>query len=158
MNTPTLRFKEFSGAWEVKSFKDLTEILRCGIASTPIYVEKGVPFLSAQNVNSQGKIVLEKYNFISEEYYKELSKNHELLKGDLLYSRVGAGFGNAAVFELDGNYGVYVSLTHIRPNKKLNNYFLKFFLNCDFGQKQAKFAVVKGGGVPNLNVKAVGNL
>jgi type I restriction enzyme S subunit len=152
---PKFRFKEFSDAWDVENFKDLTDVLRCGIASTPIYVENGVPFLSAQNVNSEGELVLNKYNFISEEFYKELSKKHELKKGDLLYSRVGAGFGNAAVFELEGNYGVYVSLTHIRPSKKLDNYFLKFLLNCDVGQKQADVGVVKGGGVPNLNVKVV---
>jgi hypothetical protein len=46
VTVPRLRFKDFSGEWEVKNFKDLTEMLRCGIASIPIYVEKGVPFLS----------------------------------------------------------------------------------------------------------------
>ncbi len=155
MSVPKLRFKEFKDNWEVKKLKDLTEILRCGIASTPIYVEEGVPFLSAQNVNANGQIVLDKYNFISEEFHEKISKNHELSNGDLLYSRVGASFGNCAVFQLDGKYGVYVSLTHIRPNKKLLNFFLNFFLNSNNGKKQAKNGVFQGGGVPNLNVKIV---
>ena len=155
MSVPKLRFKEFNGKWEDKKFKDVTEILRCGIASTPVYVEKGIPFLSAQNVNSNGQVILDKYSFIAKDFYEKISKNHKLLKGDLLYSRVGASFGNSAVFQLDGEYGVYVSLTHIRPNKTLNNFYLNFYLNSDRGKKQAQNGVFQGGGVPNLNVKIV---
>lgn len=98
---------------------------------------------------------MDKYNFISEEFYKKISKNNELEKGDILYSRVGAGFGNAAIFNLSGRYGVYVSLTHIRPNNSLNNHYLKYYLNSAKGRKQAENGVVQGGGVPNLNVKVV---
>lgn len=50
--------------WEVKKFKDITDILKCGIASTPTYVKKGIPFLSSQNVK-ENKLILNKYNFVT---------------------------------------------------------------------------------------------
>lgn len=154
-----LRFKDENGKefpkWNIDILGNLTVILRCGIASTPTYVEKGIPFLSSQNVTSEGEISLHKYNYVSQDYYNFLSKKHKLNKGDILYSRVGASYGNAAIFPFDGDYGVYVSLTHIRPNEKLNNYFLKNLLNSDVGKMQAKMGVFQGGGVPNLNVKVV---
>lgn len=155
MRFPKLRFSEFKQDWAFYKFSDITEILRCGIASTPIYVDEGVPFLSAQNVTGDGQVSLHKYSLISEEFYKKISKNNELKKGDLLYSRVGAGYGKAALFNLDGDYGVYVSLTHIRPTNTVDPEYLKQYLNSPYGNAQAKNGVVQGGGVPNLNVKTV---
>ena len=154
---PQIRFKGFKEEWTKNKLKELTDILRCGIASTPQYVDDGVVFLYSQNVTNSGKINLEKFNYISEEYYKKISKNAKLLKGDILYTRVGAGFGNSTVFPYDGDYGVYVSLTHIRTNKNLNNKFLNHLLNSPICKNQAENGVFQGGGVPNLNVKIVEN-
>ncbi len=152
---PQLRFPEFDQPLLTDILLNLTDILRCGIAATPKYVDSGITFLSSQNVTPTGKILMDKYNFISEDYYKKISKNAKLLKGDILYSRVGAGYGNAAIFPFEGDYGVYVSLTHIRASQKLDNTFLKFLLNSPIGKTQAKKGVFQGGGVPNLNVKTV---
>jgi type I restriction enzyme S subunit len=152
---PKLRFPEFNEAWKSDKLINLTEMLRCGIAATPEYVLEGVPFLSAQNVTSSGEISLHKYNNISNEYFKILSKNNNLKKGDILYSRVGAGYGSAAIFPYDGDYGVYVSLTHIRVNQFLKNDYLQQYLNSPLGKEQASNGVFQGGGVPNLNVKVV---
>ena len=154
---PKLRFPEFKndGEWEDNTLDNLTDILRCGIAATPEYMDNGVVFLSSQNVTNDGKFNLSKFNYISKSYYESISKNAKLLKGDILYTRVGAGFGNATIFPHDGDYGVYVSLTHIRTNKKLNNYFLNYLLNSPVCKIQAENGVFQGGGVPNLNVKIV---
>ncbi|SMM99045.1 Type I restriction-modification system, specificity subunit S [uncultured Candidatus Thioglobus sp.] len=152
---PSLRFAEFNQSLVTDILLNLTDVLRCGIAATPKYVDDGIAFLSSQNVTTDGKMSMDKYNFISEDYYKKISKNAKLLKGDILYSRVGAGYGNAAIFPFEGEYGVYVSLTHIRTSKKLDNTFLKFTLNSPIGKIQAKKGVFQGGGVPNLNVKVV---
>ena len=154
-NVPKLRFKEFNGELEKDILSNLTKVLRCGIAATPEYVDKGIVFLSSQNVTNTGKFTLEKYNHISEEHYEKISKNAKLLKGDILYSRVGAGYGNATTFPYDGKYGVYVSLTHIRANEKLDNTYLSYMLNSPICKIQAKKGVFQGGGVPNLNVKIV---
>ncbi len=140
--------------WDVKPFKEITDVLKCGVASTPKYVEEGIPFLSAQNVKG-GKVSLEKYNFVSEDYHKDLTKKVKPQKGDILYTRVGAGIGNAAIVDFDMEFSVYVSLTLIRMKNELSSEFYKYLLNSPIYQRKAKVDLYAGGGVPNLNVKVV---
>ena len=113
--------------WHLWKFKRLTDILTCGYASTPEYVdaENGVPFLSAQNVKP-GRIVLDKFNYISTELHKELTKNKQPIKNDVLIARVGGegNIGDAAIVDLDFEFSVYVSLAHVRTRKNLLNKFL----------------------------------
>ena len=65
-NIPKLRFPEFEEKWNVNNLVNLTEILRCGIASTPEYVEHGVPFLSSQNVSQDGEVILQSLSLSDE--------------------------------------------------------------------------------------------
>lgn len=140
--------------WSVCDFKEITDILRCGIASTPDYVEEGIPFLSSQNVK-ESKLVLKQYNFISKDYHKKLTKNSIVKKGDILYTRVGANYGLAAVVDIDFEFSIYVSLTHIRMKVGYDNVFYSYVLNSDRYKNLARQRVFQGGGVPNLNVKVV---
>jgi len=142
--------------WEVVKFDDIATSITCGVAAKPVYVEaeNGVPFLSAQNV-SKGNVLLTKYKHISPEFHKKLTKNTKPYKGDILYSRVGANYGEAAVIEFDWEFSVYVSLTLIKLSKRCENYFIKYLLNSAHGKDQAQNGVFAGGGVPNLNVAVV---
>ena len=142
--------------WEEIKMVDACEILTCGVASTPTYVDKqiGVPFLSAQNVRD-GEVVLEKYSFISKEFHQKLISKNKPSKGDILYSRVGAKYGEAGVVEHSFEFSVYVSVTLIRPKRELlNNYFLKNYLNSPRIKDLAKKSI-SSSGVPNLNVNSV---
>ena len=142
--------------WVTEKMVDCCDILTCGVASTPKYVDKlvGIPFLSAQNVKN-GQIILDKYKYISREFHQKLTKKNKPSKGDILYSRVGAKFGEAGVVEHDFEFSVYVSVTLIRSTaSKLNNYFLKNYLNSPIIKDLAKKSV-SSSGVPNLNVKVV---
>ena len=142
--------------WEVKKFKEITNSITCGIASTPKYVPRGsgVPFLSAQNVQ-KGEVLLDKFKFVSREFHLKLVKNTRPQKGDILYSRVGAGFGEAALIKFDWEFSTYVSLTLIKIKNSFSSEFYKYFLNSFYGKRQAKSGIFAGGGVPNLNVGIV---
>ena len=96
--------------WEVLPFQEVTEIITCGLAATPAYVNEAVgkPFLSAQNVRD-GKVVLEKFRFISKELFQQITRHNKPRFGDLLYTRVGAGIGDAGIVETDMEFGTYVS-------------------------------------------------
>ena len=139
--------------WEVKKLGDVCELITCGVAARPQYVEEGIPFLSAKNVKD-GKIIWNGFNCISEQTHKELTKNNKPLLGDILYTRVGS-YGEAAVIEDDYEFSVFVSLTLIKVNKNiLNNYFLKHYLNSSNIKTLAKKSI-SGSGVGNLNVGTV---
>ncbi len=142
--------------WEMVQFDDITEFIKCGIASTPKYVNEGIPFLSAQNV-SDGKLIFDNFKLISQELHKQLTTKTKPKRNDILYSRVGAGYGQAALVNIDNDFSVYVSLTHLRMCKECFPPFYVHLLNSAFCKKQAQNGVFQGGGVPNLNVEIVKN-
>lgn len=149
-------FEKKGDGWETDKFVNLCNLITCGVAATPKYVDEsvGVPFLSAQNVRD-GEVVLDKFKYISKEFHKELTKKNKPQKGDILYSRVGAKYGEAGVVEHDFEFSVYVSVTLIKPKSdKLDNYFLKHLLNSPTIKEVARKSI-SSSGVPNLNVKDV---
>jgi type I restriction enzyme, S subunit len=143
--------------WKVDKFSNITNVITCGLAATPIYVEEqyGRPFLSAQNVQN-GRVVYDKHKFIGHELFAQITKHNKPSKGDILYTRVGAGIGEAGVIEDDYEFGIYVSLTLIKiDRRKANSLFVSYLLNSDRYQFLAKNGQFAGGGVQNLNVEVV---
>jgi type I restriction enzyme S subunit len=139
--------------WQKITMLEACDLITCGVAARPKYVDEGVPFLSAKNVK-EGKIIYEGYNCITEENHQELTKKNKPLVGDILYTRVGS-YGEAAVIEEDIEFSVFVSLTLIKPKKELlNSYFLKYYLNSHEVKTLAKNSITSSG-VGNLNVGTV---
>lgn len=139
--------------WEIRKMVDVCDLITCGVAARPKYVEVGIPFLSAKNVKD-GKVIWSGYNCVSEKTHLELTKNNKPERGDILYTRVGS-FGEAAVIEDNYEFSVFVSLTLIKVNLRiLNNYFLKYYLNSNTIKMLAKKSI-SGSGVGNLNVGTV---
>jgi len=148
---------EVPAHWHVWKFAHFAPIITCGIASTPEYVdeENGMPFLSAQNVQAN-KLQLHKYNHIPHELHRQLTKYRRPERGDLLVTRVGAGIGDACVIDVDMEFSIYVSLTHIRVNPDIScNKFIMYFFGSDYCKYLNYQGTVTGGGVGNLNVQNV---
>lgn len=135
------------------NLKDVTEVITCGVAKRPTYVDEGVPFLSARNVKN-GKMKWDRYEFITEAAHHVLSKHNKPRIGDILYSRVGAGFGDAAIIDRDIEFSIFVSLTLLKVKPVLLNTFLCHYLNSPLIKKLAGENIT-GTGVGNLNVGAV---
>lgn len=143
--------------WDLQLFSKLTDTITCGVAATPDYVAESVgkPFLSAQNVR-KGKVDYTKHNFISAPLFEQLTKHNKPKKRDILYTRVGAGIGEAAVIPDNFEFAIYVSLTLIKvKHGVLNPYFTAHLLNSDKFRFLAKNGQFAGGGVQNLNVEVV---
>ena len=142
--------------WDVRKFKSLTSILTCGVAATPEYVDEseGVPFLSAQNCRPF-RMDLSTYNYIKPSLHKQLTKYKKPQRGDVLVTRVGAGIGQACVIDTDLEFSVYVSLTHIRPNKQFLGEYIVYFFNTEYCYQLNHEGTVVAGGQGNLNVQNV---
>ena len=137
--------------WNIWKFNHFAPIITCGVAATPEYVDEGVIFLSAQNIKKQ-TIVLDDYKYISHKTHKQLTKHRKVEKGDILLSRVGT-IGEACIVDVDYDFSIFVSLTHIRINQAVClNKFLVYFFQSKYAAVLAKVITVVGGGVGNLNV------
>ena len=132
---------------------DICDVITCGVAKRPEYVEKGVPFLSSKNVKSN-RFILKAYNHVSKEDYLSLTKNNKPEVDDILYTRVGS-FGEAAVIDLDFDFAIFVSLTLLKPKKEIVlPRYLMHYLNSPKIKHLANNST-SGVGVQNLNVKVV---
>ncbi|MCA0364021.1 MAG: restriction endonuclease subunit S [Bacteroidetes bacterium] len=143
--------------WDVKRFQDVTKVITCGLAATPKYVDAsiGKPFLSAQNVQN-GKVVYDKFRHVPKSLFDLITKHNPPRKGDLLYTRVGAGIGEAGVIEEEFEFAIYVSLTLIKVDETIiHNYYLLHLLNSPKYKFLAKNGQFAGAGVQNLNVNVV---
>ena len=131
---------------------DVCDLITCGVAKRPNYVDNGIPFLSARNVKNQ-KVVWDNYRYISKDAHVELTKNNKPRVGDILYTRVGS-YGEAAIVDKNIEFSVFVSLTLIKPSNKIFNKYLTYYLNSPEIKELAKKSI-SGSGVGNLNVSVV---
>jgi type I restriction enzyme S subunit len=145
---------EIPTSWLQASLIDVTSLITCGVAKRPEYVEKGIPFLSAQNAKPF-RANLNDIKYISEKDFRTFTVGGKPERGDVLYSRVGAKFGEAAKIPFDFDFAIYVSLTLIKPVRRLlDPDFLVAFLNSHYGMLQAHGGIL-GSGIQNLNVENV---
>ena len=150
----TIDSKQLPVGWKIKKLVEVTDLITCGVAKRPDYVDDGIPFLSARNVKN-GHVIWDNYKYISEETHAELTKNNKPRKGDILYTRVGS-FGEAAIIDDDFEFSIFVSLTLIKTKTEILNSFLKYYLNSYSVKILAKNSI-SGSGVGNLNVGTVRN-
>ena len=137
----------------MQTLNEICEVITCGVAKRPEYVEEGIPFLSSKNVK-ENRFILKHYNYVSEEDFRQLTKHNKPENGDILYTRVGS-YGEAAIVDLDFEFAIFVSLTLIKPKPELvYNRYLMHYLNSPKIRFLAENST-SGIGVKNLNVGAV---
>lgn len=144
-------------SWKWVRLSDICNISD-GTHQTPTYVEKGMPFISAQNVKPY-RFIPSNYRFVSEADFRMYNKNLSPQKGDILMTRVGAGIGEAAIIDIELQFAIYVSLTLIKCYKADYdmNYLLQV-LNSPIGHQLAKKKTLgKGASQGNLNLIFIRN-
>ena len=107
-------------SWLEAYLIDVTDLITCGVAKKPDYLEQGIPFLSAQN-SKPFSPNLKKIKYISQKDFEKFTVGGKPEKDDVLYSRVGAKFGEACQVPWEFDFAIYVSLTLIKPTKVLLN-------------------------------------
>lgn len=107
---PELRFPEFSGEWEKDKLNNHAEIYD-GTHQTPSYKERGIRFVSVENI----KDILGSDKFISEDAFEKEYKNKMPEKGDILMTRIG-DIGTPAYIDFNEKIAYYVTLALIKCN------------------------------------------
>ena len=113
-------------------YVELGEICDCydGTHQTPKYVDNGVPFVSVENI----KNIYNTKKYISYVAFDEYKVKPQ--KGDLFMTRIG-DIGTCAIVDSNEDLAYYVTLSLLRPNKKvLNSRFLKHMIESKYGKKE----------------------
>lgn len=150
---------DIPSTWCWIRFIDICSVMTCGYASTPQYVEDGMPFLSAKNIKPY-EFKPQDYKKISYELYDKLTANCKPEKNDILLTRVGAGIGESAIIDVEMDFAIYVSLTLIKlvDYDLINNKYILYWLNSPYGLSTSlKNITGKESSQGNLNVDNVRN-
>ena len=128
-NVPKIRFKGFTEAWEQRKLSELSNVFD-GTHQTPDYKDKGVMFLSVENIKT-----LQSEKYISKEDFIKNFKNYPE-KNDILMTRIG-DIGTPNIVKDNTPKAYYVSLALIKPTK-INSSYLNIAIQSNFVQKGIK--------------------
>lgn len=123
---PRIRFPGFTDKWEICKLKAVANIFD-GVHQTPDYTDKGVMFLSVENIAT-----LKSDKYISEDAFAKDYKVYPQ-KGDILMTRIG-DVGTPHVVETTDKLAFYVSLALLKPIK-IDSYFLCNLIQAPYFQK-----------------------
>lgn len=118
-------------------------VISDGTHKTPVYVDKGIPFLSVQNI-SKGYFDFTKLKYITEEEHQKLIQRIQPQINDILFCRIGT-LGKAIKCTLDFEFSIFVSLGLLRPIDSELADFIVFAINSPLGDRWIQDNKVGGG-------------
>lgn len=129
---PKLRFRGFSGEWEVKKLGDIADV-RDGTHESPEYVEKGKPLVTSKNLLKNGKLDLSNVSYISEIDFENINRRSGVGVGDILFGMIGT-IGNPV--RVNSNNFAIKNVALIKENGDLLNSYLIQYLSSPVIEKQ----------------------
>jgi type I restriction enzyme S subunit len=111
--------------WDVKKFKDIGN-LQYGYTASAIKKAGGIRFIRITDIDDTGKIKWESVPICKID--KNNYEKYRLRKGDILFARIGATTGKAALIdkEIEGVFASYL-IRFVRNVKRLDLKYLYFF-------------------------------
>jgi type I restriction enzyme, S subunit len=145
---------ELPESWTWTKLNEITYQITDGTHLKPTYMEKGMPFLSVKNVRP-GLVRDEDIKYISREQHDDYVRRCKPEKGDILYTKVGATYGYAAINNLDYEFSIYVSLCLVKfPQESIYPRYLEHCMNSRLVYRQAQERI-KGIGRPDLHLEEI---
>lgn len=141
--------------WLVTTLGRIAEKITDGTHKTPVYVARGVPFVSVKDF-SGGRLELTNTRFITQEEHRTLIQRCDPRRGDILIGRIGT-LGRAVIVDTDVEFSLFVSVGLIRvSHENLFAEYLRLALNSPF--VEAEFDSIKIGGGTHTNKLNLGDL
>lgn len=137
----------------IKYYK-LNEIAQIydGTHQTPKYKNKGIPFISVENI----KDIYNSNKYISIEDYNKYKIKPMI--NDIFMTRIGS-IGKCAVFYEQEDVAYYVSLALIRPDSKIiNSYYLKYLIESIIGKKELRKRTLINAVPIKINKEDIGKI
>lgn len=141
--------------WSVKKLKYLTKLIADGTHITPVYVEKGFPFIRITDVE-EDHINWDQIRYISPKEHKELTKTRKGQLGDILLSKNGT-IGKVIEVTWQEEFSFFVSLCLIRFKKNILPKYFSYFFKSDIVYDQLNEGS-KTTSVTNLHLEKIKEL
>ncbi len=127
---------EIPKSWEVVRLEEIVkESIKDGVHQTPVYVEEGVPFITAKDI-IDNKISFANCAYISPEEHETLIKRVKPEIGDVLLTKVGT-VGNVALVNISREFSIFVQVALIKPKSDIiDSGFLLYALQSEKGQTE----------------------
>ncbi|WP_258296054.1 restriction endonuclease subunit S [Paenibacillus peoriae] len=147
---PKRRFAGFTQTWEQCKLSDVADYYD-GTHQTPKYTEKGVKFISVENIKS----IQDSDKYISENDFEKQFKIKPQVN-DIFMTRITAGvIGDTALLEEDKPLAYYVSLALIRP-KSIVALYLEKYINSPFFKKELHKRIIHTAFPKKINLGDIG--
>ncbi len=123
-----------------------------GTHQTPKYVDKGVPFVSVQDI----KNIYGTKKYISKEDFEKFKVKPA--KGDLFMTRIG-DIGTCAIIQNNDDLAYYVTLALIKPKSSVvDTKFLKYIIESEHGKKELSRRILHNATPIKINLGDIGKL
>ena len=130
---------------------EVTSRITDGTHLTPKFISAGVPFIFVKNFNN-GQIDFQTDKFISEEEHAALYKRYPVERGDVLYTTVGATYGQAVAIGTFTKFAFQRHVAHLKPDaEKILPKFLGIVMQLPFVKRQAD-RWARGAAQPTINL------
>ncbi len=133
---------DIPSGWDVIALKHLVKIkVTDGPHETPVAVEEGIPFVSAEAVQNHTINFDSKWGFISKEDHLKYSKKCKPINGDIFIVKSGATTGKIAYVNTDIEFNIWSPLALVRANEKsiISRYLFNYIVSPLF-QEQVQFS------------------
>lgn len=142
-----LKMTKFQTLGEVPSHWDVLQIKRIvstpvtdGPHETPVFLDEGVPFISAEAI-SKGFINFDKIRgFISPELNELYSRKYSPKLHDIYMVKSGATTGVTAIVEDKTNFNIWSPLAVIRCSKRMNPYYVLHAMRSKYFQEMVSLS------------------
>jgi type I restriction enzyme S subunit len=129
-----------------------------GPHETPVWVNKGIPFISAEAIKGNRIDLNFKRGFISLEQHLEYCKKSKVKKDDILFCKSGSTTGKSALVDTEEDFGIWSPLAIIRTNKEKANYNFVFqSIQANYFRLQVETSWTFGT-QPNIGMSSLENL
>lgn len=157
INTPELRFPEFSYVWKSALLGDVSYITKlAGFEFTKYvnYSNKGkVPAIRGLNVKN-GRFNFKELKYIDDSDFSKLSRS-KLLPKDIVFTYVGT-IGNAAIVPNNTNWYLAPNVAKIRSTNVDPKFLLQILINPNFKRREI-FSWITTSSQPALSMSNIRN-
>ena len=128
-------------SYEKKKLKDCCISISDGDHQPPPKAEKGVPFVTISNIDSNNQLDFSDVMYVPEEYYDGLPANKKASVGDILYSVVGS-FGKPVYISNNDKFVFQRHIAILKPTDEMDGKYLYYaMLNPMFYRMADKLAI-----------------